>query len=490
MGVELNRCKRCGPTVCKFVAETCPFAKNFLSASAHDTWLRHVFYDGNGWTQSPVAAPGHPAKKRRTDAMLGWHHSMFGHLMGLVHDDLQWVRANIPPEQRSQPLVAIVCALQRVALPLAVLCNHLFAAGEVKVYLHHAVRGLSLTCVHAIHHRRYLDPEDNQYAGIQGELERWYMVYTRGQRSTTMWLETQPFGTPDGGWKASVAQKRGKDGKSWDCSKKMTTFAHKRNQVIAQQALPWFDLGAAGPWSRPWTGRFHMVFGRSTNIIPRVLQEIEEKMVVCWEQIEQGDADLPKLGMGGGQFHDADHVLQALVAGQESEDGQLVRAFAEERRDRLRAKGHGKAMAEWYVPLLADPAVNPGDETYDLLALGWGIVAVPGPIVELSADPAGGLTRVALPFLNVSGLAPVGASGAADPMDLVEPMLQAVAVVVWNLAETLFPDKVLGASLKQMQHKVEVVKDDDGGDLWFNKSCSSNRIATGIVNPYLKKGKK
>eukprot|EP00974_Lingulodinium_polyedra_P085159 8244219-Lingulodinium_polyedra.AAC.1 len=25
------------------------------------------------------------------------------------------------------------------------------------------------------------------------------MVYTRGQRRTTMWLETQPFGTPDGG---------------------------------------------------------------------------------------------------------------------------------------------------------------------------------------------------------------------------------------------------------------------------------------------------
>ena len=58
------------------------------------------------------------------------------------------------------------------------------------------------------------------------------------------------------------------------------------------------------------------------------------------------------------------------------------------------------------------------------------------------------------------------------------PMLQAVAAVVRNLAESLFPDKVSGASLKKILHKVEVVKDDNGVDLWFNKSCSSNRTAT------------
>eukprot|EP00974_Lingulodinium_polyedra_P052957 5090082-Lingulodinium_polyedra.AAC.1 len=39
-------------------------------------------------------------------------------------------------------------------------------------------------------------------------------------------------------------------------------------------------------------------------------------------------------------------------------------------------------------------------------------------------------------------------------------------------------------------HKVEVVQDDGGGDLWLNKSCASNRVATGIVIPEPKKGEK
>eukprot|EP00974_Lingulodinium_polyedra_P052296 5031140-Lingulodinium_polyedra.AAC.1 len=61
----------------------------------------------------------------------------------------------------------------------------------------------------------------------------------------------------------------------------------------------------------------------------------------------RGEVELPKLGMGGGQFRDADHVLRALVADhQASEDGQLARAFAVERRDTLREKGQGKAMAK------------------------------------------------------------------------------------------------------------------------------------------------
>ena len=36
---------------------------------------------------------------------------------------------------------------------------------------------------------------------------------------------------------------------------------------------------------------------------------------------------------------------------------------------------------------------------------------------------------------------------------------------------------------------MEVAKDDASGDLWFNKACSSHRVATGILNPELKKVK-
>ena len=68
-GSELNSCKRCGRTLCNFVAAAFPSAEHFRSARAHpeDTGLWHVFYDGNGWTESPVKAHNHPMENRRME---------------------------------------------------------------------------------------------------------------------------------------------------------------------------------------------------------------------------------------------------------------------------------------------------------------------------------------------------------------------------------------------------------------------------------------
>ena len=49
-------------------------------------------------------------------------------------------------------------------------------------------------------------------------------------------------------------------------------------------------------------------------------------------------------------------------------------------------------------------------------------------------------------------------------MDTVEPMLQAIGVLVWHLAESFYPERIRIARLKMIQHKTEVVKDDAGGD--------------------------
>ena len=75
-------------------------------------------------------------------------------------------------------------------------------------------------------------------------------------------------------------------------------------------------------------------------------------------------------------------------------------------------------------------------------------------------------------------------------MSTVEPMLRAIAVLVWYVAESYYPENVEGAALKMTLHKTEVVKDDAGGDLWFNKSCASNRIATSIFHPDKPPGKR
>ena len=45
-GPKLDVCKRCGPTLCNFVAATFHFAKTFQSAESHDTALARVLRRG------------------------------------------------------------------------------------------------------------------------------------------------------------------------------------------------------------------------------------------------------------------------------------------------------------------------------------------------------------------------------------------------------------------------------------------------------------
>ena len=111
------------------------------------------------------------------------------------------------------------------------------------------------------------------------------------------------------------------------------------------------------------------------------------------------------------------------------------------------------------------------------LALGFGIVLTPCAVVELSEDPQGGLTRVALPFLYTN-----------EGQDAVEPMLRALGVVVWHLARVVFPEKLEWCELTTIAHKTEIK--EDHGALWFNKACESSRLATCILDPTRARGNK
>ena len=68
-------------------------------------------------------------------------------------------------------------------------------------------------------------------------------------------------------------------------------------------------------------------------------------------------------------------------------------------------------------------------------------------------------------------------------------MLESIGAVVWHLARVLTPEKLNGAILSRILHKVETTVDREG-HMWFNKSYRSNKTATSIVNPNLAKGKK
>ena len=105
--------------------------------------------------------------------------------------------------------VLVVCYLHRLATPLRAYLDAVFSAefvGQlfpifarpiVKVALVDSIRGVTADLVHVVRGRRFMDlPFSDQYFGIQSDTKREHICYTRGRMSTTVWLETSPFGTP------------------------------------------------------------------------------------------------------------------------------------------------------------------------------------------------------------------------------------------------------------------------------------------------------
>ena len=95
-------------------------------------------------------------KRRKLDD-LGWHHSLYGTLLLMCMKDLFWVQHYLPKDKQTNPPIAIAVPVERVAKPLAVLCNELFG-NKVKVFTHHSIRGLSVNVVHGLRHRRWSSP--------------------------------------------------------------------------------------------------------------------------------------------------------------------------------------------------------------------------------------------------------------------------------------------------------------------------------------------
>ena len=163
------------------------------------------------------------------------------------------------------------------------------------------------------------------------------------------------------------------------------------------------------------------------------MQSVHNALHECWHKMASGEADVPQelAKTKQQQFSDASAVLSAIVAGTASdwEEAERMKEFALANLDTLRAVGHGEAMKTWGVVQLPeeDRRVNPENPKHVGLALGFGIMLTPCAVVELSEDPKGGLTRVALPFLSMW-----------NTSDSVEPMLRALGVVVWHLACLLY----------------------------------------------------
>ena len=91
---------------------------------------------------------------------------------------------------------------------------------------------------------------------------------------------------------------------------------------------------------------------------------------------------------------------------------------------------------------------------------------IPCGIAEVSSKEDKGITRLCLPFIQTET--------GPNP----EEAITSLCSLAWFLAYHLEKSLVEKARLCRVTHKMRVVEDD--GDLWFNKSCRSARMATSI----------
>jgi hypothetical protein len=99
-------------------------------------------------------------------------------------------------------------------------------------------------------------------------------------------------------------------------------------------------------------------------------------------------------------------------------------------------------------------------------AMTFSHLLLPCVIAEVSSNPDKGITRLCFPFLQ--------ARWGPDPEDAITSLCG----LTWHLAYILDKELVARARLRRASHKMRITEDD--GDLWFNKSCQSARIATAI----------
>ena len=135
--------------------------------------------------------------------------------------------------------MTVTVYLHRVAVPLREFLSTVFGAvrmylrpfkpEDIKVLVLDSVRGVTADYVHVVRGERFVGAQD-QYWGIQSDLRREYISYTRGRLLCHVWLGTKPFGYP-GGQPPRVPPS--------DRMAKGQDHAFERNRLIAHQKLDW-----------------------------------------------------------------------------------------------------------------------------------------------------------------------------------------------------------------------------------------------------------
>jgi len=180
-----------------------------------------------------------------------------------------------------------------------------------------------------------------------------------------------------------------------------------------------------------------------------------------WKLTRSEIKSLPNLGQIQGDFKTFDDLL-AHATGTHT----TVANFLFETTHTLRDKGHGRT-AEKYGVSDSQSRVKQDIEVCNWRpAMIFSHLLIPCGIAEVSSKQDKGITRLCLPFIQTET--------GPNPEDAITSLCS----LAWFLAYHLENALVEKARLCRVTHKMRVVEDD--GDLWFNKSCHSARMATCI----------
>ena len=209
--LKMSLCHRCGPQVCRYLSTLFPSMHADFQAApdAPDTQLLHVWY----W---PLWRAAGFATARQEDAPVAWEPRLFRAIGAMALQQLMHLESDFDAREAAggQPwdnnavLVLVACYLPRVARPLGWFFQELIGTARALGLLRHTqvsnapVRvpdtlcGLTSEHTHVLLHRRTCRVAD-MHRGIQHSDKRYYVAVSRAKRTSTIWLDAEPFGTPD-----------------------------------------------------------------------------------------------------------------------------------------------------------------------------------------------------------------------------------------------------------------------------------------------------
>ena len=276
-----------------------------------------------------------------------------------------------------------------------------------------------------------------------------------------MFVEEQPFGTPDA-WNA--VKHTYFDGGKGDV--RGAKYAAARAAYLRTHKNLWnyfreSSWNRQSWWDRDFWSNFAFCFDLwpELDVVNDVMWRSNRTHNALWNQQLQ---DIPNIGRSNEDYSSMNDVLQEIVDKQTD-----VGQFATDDTQKLRGKGHGRTATRYRVSEAHQRAQRRVVPLFWDAATSFGGLLLPCVTAEVSPTEDAGITRVCLPFIQ------------PNPHFDVDEAISSICGVVWVVGRRMGLVEEKEMQIARATHKMKIR--EESGELWFNKSCKSNRVATTIT---------